>query len=153
MRRWLRGGIEDFMKNVKRIITWIVLNGIICGLVYAVVFTPMSANVGLVQITKFMLWTNSIACWLLLPLIFLGAYFAKPDDKRKQKEKVKRSVPWWLSHLVDMAVVLSCAYAGWVWTAAFYFSHIFALGMMFACFEIIYERQNPSSDSSPQPKI
>lgn len=133
------------MKKINRIILWFVLNSLVVWLVYAVVFTSLSANSGLVQLTKFLLWTNSIICWLLVPVLFLAAVVAKPTDKHKQKEPVQRSVPAWLSHLVDMAVVLGCAYAGWIWTAGFYFSHVFAQGILFSCLEMIHEKQTGKS--------
>jgi len=133
------------MKKTKSVIPWVLLNGGMATLVYLSIFTEHKSDAGLVNVTKFVLWICSIVSWLLVPLFLVAAAVSKPSDEHKLPTGKFLSPPAWISHCFDMVVVIVCVYGGWIWTASFYFTHIFAQSFSVFCAEYAAKKQNPES--------
>ena len=136
------------MKKFKAAVQWVVINGLVGGLVYAVVFTPLKDNPGLVNLTKFLLWFWALLAWPIMLVALIVAIFANPGDKVKHKQD-GRPVPAWIDYSFDGAVTLMCAYAGWPWLAAVYLLHVFAQHLTRMAVAAALKNQQPVTPPNP----
>ena len=88
---------------MRKVVKWILVNGIMAALVYMALFQGVgwAGNV-----VKFMLWVT---------VILYGLYFGIPDSHRPKptSEIGSRSVPAYVSAVYDFAMALTMASQGW----------------------------------------
>ena len=61
--------------------------------------------------------------WAMIAMSPLAIF--DPVIEAAAEKKYKPSIPEWVDVSLDVAIVIVLAWFGWMWTASFYFIHIF----------------------------
>jgi hypothetical protein len=95
----------DYVDRLVRLFTWLCLNG---ALVWCAWEGVVSGNVGAGRVLAFAAWFFAVIYWL--------AAIAPKEVTAKAVAK-GRSVPAWVSHGFDAAMIVFLVWHGWWWTA------------------------------------